>query len=74
MKVGRLFAFILVIALLSLFAIYYPKFTGEAVINSDNYQRESVYVERVIDGDTLVYKIGNISQTARLLGINNKSV
>jgi endonuclease YncB( thermonuclease family) len=36
--------------------------------------REIVNVTRAIDGDTIVYETGNISQSVRMLGINNKEV
>ncbi|MFA7708471.1 MAG: hypothetical protein WCX73_05970 [Candidatus Pacearchaeota archaeon] len=68
MKIKRLLVFFLVIILLSILSIYYPKFTGEVVNNSNsqNYEKESCFVNRVIDGDTLVCD----NQTIRLLGIN----
>jgi len=70
MNLKRLVAFILVIILLALLSIYYPRLTGKSISDSKNYEREKVFVERVIDGDTIVYRIGNISQHCRLLGIN----
>jgi endonuclease YncB( thermonuclease family) len=69
MKTKRLFIFLLIIILLALLSIHYPNFTGEA-IKEDNYEKEKCFVERVIDGDTMV--CGN--QTIRLLGINTKSI
>lgn len=71
MKIKRLLIFILIIILLSLFSVYYPKIqgmTGKAV--EEYYPKEQAILERVIDGDTIVYRIDNISYTARLLGIN----
>lgn len=67
MKYKRFFIFIFVIILLSLLSVYYPKLTGEAVSNSNTeYQKEEVFVTRVIDGDTIETDLGTI----RLLGIN----
>jgi len=67
MKIKRLLIFLVIIVILALFSVYYPKLTGKAV-NDDNqnYEKENCFVERVIDGDTIV--CGN--QTIRLLGIN----
>src|SRR4030042_3550128 len=64
MKLKRIFIFILVILLLSIIAVYYPKLTGKVV--KEEYEKEKCFVNRVIDGDTLV--CGN--KTIRLLGIN----
>jgi len=64
--IKRALVFILVIAFLVLLSIYYPKFTGEAVIDNNKYQREKCFVGRVIDGDTIVCN----NQSTRLLGIN----
>ena len=70
MKVKRLLVFLIVILLLSFLAVYYPHFTGKSILDSQNYEKEQAFVTRVVDGDTLVYRIGNISQSCRLLGIN----
>lgn len=70
MKLKRLLIFFLVILLLSIISILYnPNPTGNAV-KQDYYPKETAILERVIDGDTIVYRIGNISQSCRLLGIN----
>ena len=67
MKIKRLLVFLLVIILLGFLAYYYPKLTGEAVINSNQeYQKEKCFVSRVIDGDTIICN----NQSTRLLGIN----
>jgi len=66
MKTKRLLIFLFIIILLVLLSIYYPKFTGEAVSDNQEYEKENCFVNRVIDGDTLI--CGN--QTIRLLGIN----
>ena len=58
--------FIGIILALSLLSIYYPYLTGEKSINQQ-YEKEVVFVERVIDGDTLVDSNGNVY---RLLGID----
>lgn len=70
MKLNRLLIFILVIILLGALSVYYPKLTGESILDSKNYEREQVFVTRIIDGDTFVYEIDNISYNCRLLGIN----
>ena len=67
MKLKRLLVFLIIIVLLSLLAVYYPKLTGKAVSNSNQeYEKEACSVNRVIDGDTIVCD----NQTIRLLGIN----
>lgn len=71
MKIKRLLAFFLIIGFLVLLAYYYPKFSGQAISDSNiNYQREEVFVNRVIDGDTIEADRGTI----RLLGVNTKSI
>lgn len=60
--------FILVILILSVIAVFYPQSTGQAI--KQEYARETAILERVIDGDTLVYRIDNQSYNCRLLGIN----
>ena len=66
MKLKRLLVFLLIIILLGFLAYYYPKFTGESISNNQEYEKENCFVNRVIDGDTLVCS----NQTIRLLGIN----
>lgn len=68
--VKRLLIFLGIILGLSLLSIFYPYLTGEKSINPVEYEREEAFVTRVIDGDTLVYEINNISYTCRLLGID----
>ena len=70
----RVLIFLGIILGLALLSIFYPYLTGEKSINPVEYERESAFVTRVIDGDTLVYEIKNISYTCRLLGIDNKEV
>lgn len=78
MKYKRLLIFILIIILLGLLAYFYPQVqslaTGKSISNiNTNYQPESAFVNRVIDGDTIVVTgptIGNQTHI-RLLGINN---
>jgi len=71
MKYKRFLIFILVIILLSLFSVYYPKLTGKSIFNNQ-YQRESAFVISAVDGDTLDVEIGEAEtiQRIRLLGIN----
>ncbi|MDP3027554.1 MAG: thermonuclease family protein [Nanoarchaeota archaeon] len=66
MKLKRLLAFLIVIALLALLSVYYPKLTGES-IKENEYEKETIFVSRVIDGDTFEDDSG---QSYRLLGIN----
>lgn len=72
MKLKRLLAFLLIIFLLALLSIFYPylqsALTGQSVSNSPTeYPRETIFVARVIDGDT----IKDLNGTSyRLLGIN----
>lgn len=61
MKTNRLLVFFIVIILLIDLAYFYPKFTGKAT-----YEKISVNITRVIDGDTIESDMGKI----RLLGIN----
>lgn len=68
MKVKRILIFLIIIVLLSLLAVFYPKLIGE-VVKEEEYEKESVFVFRVIDGDTFEDDSG---QSYRLLGINNK--
>jgi len=66
----RVLIFIIIIIFLGVLSIFYPYLTGEKTIIPVDYEREQAFVTRVIDGDTLVYEINNISYTCRLLGIN----
>ena len=68
--IKRVLIFLGIILGLSLLSIFYPYLTGEKTISSVEYERETAFVTRVIDGDTLVYEIKNISYTCRLLGID----
>jgi len=70
MQYTRLIIFILIIVLLGVLSVYYPYLTGEVVSESSfyekEYEKESVFVIRIIDGDT----IETDNATIRLLGIN----
>lgn len=66
MKIKRILVFLILLVLLGILSVYYPKLTGEAVSNNQEYEKESCFAERVIDGDTIVCD----NQTIRLLGIN----
>jgi len=68
--IKRVLIFLIIIILLGILSVFYPYLTGEKSINPVEYERESAFVTRVIDGDTLVYEINNISYTCRLLGID----
>jgi len=66
MELKRLIIFILIIILLGLLNIFFnPKLTGEFV-KEEEYEREAIFVDRVIDGDTIVCDNGTI----RFLGVN----
>ncbi len=66
MKLNRILIFILVIIFLGLLSVYYPKLTGES-IKENEYEKETIFAARVIDGDTFEDDSG---QSYRLLGIN----
>ena len=66
MALKRFLVFVIIIFLLSLLSVYYPYLTGEAVSGFKNYEREKCFVNRVIDGDTLICD----NETIRLLGID----
>jgi len=67
METKRILVFIIIIILLGFLAYFYPKLTGESVINNNiEYQKEECFVNRIIDGDTIVCN----NRTIRLLGIN----
>ena len=79
MKLKRAFIFIIIVILLSFLAYYYPNIqslaTGKSISSptDTNFQKETVFVDRVIDGDTIVVtgpEIGNKTHI-RFLGINN---
>ena len=61
--------FIGILVFLSLFAVYKTDYTGDVVRNIE-YEKELVFVLKVVDGDTIETSNGCI----RLLGINNKSL
>jgi hypothetical protein len=69
--IKRILIFIIIIIFLGALSIFYPYLTGEKTINPVEYERETIFVERVIDGDTLVDSNGVVY---RLLGINNIEV
>ncbi len=66
----RVLIFIGIILGLSLLSIFYPYLTGEKSINPIDYEKETCFVNRVIDGDTLVCD----NETIRLLGIDDIEV
>lgn len=70
MVLKRLLIFLGIVLFLALLSVYYPYLTGEAVFDSVVYEREKCFVNRIIDGDTLVCD----NETIRLLGIDNKEV
>lgn len=65
MALKRVLIFLGIILFLASLSIFYPYLTGEKEIAKD-YEKESCFVNRVIDGDTLVCN----NETIRLLGID----
>ncbi len=70
MRFKRPLIFLFIVILLGILSIYYPKLTGEEDWKAKDYEKEECFVNRVIDGDTLVCN----NETIRLLGIDNKEV
>jgi micrococcal nuclease len=60
----RLLIFILIIILLGLLSVFYPE--EGLSFTKNNYEKEKCFVDRIIDGDTLVCN----NETIRLLGID----
>lgn len=71
MSIKRVLVFLIIIILLGALSVFYPYLTGEKSIKGVEYERETIFVERVIDGDTLVDSNGVVY---RLLGIDNIEV
>jgi micrococcal nuclease len=67
MKKGREFLFLLVIIAVFI-AMNYTSL--DSFVTKNISPETTIQVSRVIDGDTVVYKNGNISQSVRMLGIN----
>lgn len=73
MHLKRLFIFFTIIVLLALLSIYWPQLTGNAIKSSQSsYPKETVFVTRIIDGDTLVASGESLGDDIhiRILGIN----
>lgn len=73
----RLIIFALIVFMLLLIGYFWPKISGMFVFSQVNTlessvkdSKEVVYVERVIDGDTIEVRFNNTLQNVRLLGIN----
>jgi len=67
----RLIIFLSIVLILLLIGYYWPSPTGKSIADSSaGYARETVFVTRIIDGDTIVGRLGDTLQTYRLLGIN----
>ncbi len=64
--IKRVMIFMIIVILLSVLSIFYPYLTGEKIISPVEYEKEKCFVNRVIDGDTLVCN----NETIRLLGID----
>ena len=64
----RVIIFFSVVILLGVLSVVYPYLTGEEEwnIGDADYEKESCFVNRIIDGDTLVCD----NETIRLLGID----
>ena len=63
---NRFLVFAIIIFLLGVLSVYYPYLTGDKEIFTKDYEKEECFVNRVIDGDTLVCN----NETIRLLGID----
>jgi micrococcal nuclease len=73
MSLKRILIFFLVIFLLGLLSVYYPKLTGEATneeIQAQEYPLETAILTRVVDGDTIHALVNGENITIRMLGIN----
>jgi micrococcal nuclease len=70
MKYKRVLVFFLIIFLLGLLSVYYPKLTGKATTNNQEYEKESALVTKIVDGDTIHVNLNGKDETIRLLGIN----
>lgn len=67
MKKGR--ELLLLLILIAVFIAF--NYTSlDSFVTRTFSNEETIIIDRVIDGDTVVYKTGNISQSVRLLGIN----
>jgi micrococcal nuclease len=70
----RLLMFLLIIILLGLLSVYWPKLSGNVIYNNlkADYSKENAYVTKIVDGDTIHVKInGNEKdEIIRFLGIN----
>jgi micrococcal nuclease len=62
----RLLIFLIILILLFGLAYFYPYLNGEKEIFPVKYEKEKCFVDRIIDGDTLVCN----NETIRLLGID----
>ncbi len=65
----KLLVFLFIVLFLAILSIYWPVIKSNVsgnTIGSSIYEKEEVFIERVVDGDTIQTNIGNI----RLLGIN----
>ena len=58
----------MIIILVALIAIYYPKITGNSL--QDYYAPQQATLTRVVDGDTIHALVNGKDETVRLLGIN----
>lgn len=65
MKNRKLIIFLLIIIGLAVFSVYYPDIIERNTLDK-NYEKEKCFVNRIIDGDTLVCN----NETIRLLGID----
>ncbi|VVB78367.1 Staphylococcal nuclease homologue [uncultured archaeon] len=73
--IKRLGILLLIVILLALLSIYWPSLTGKVSQLSNNnensnFVKETVFVTRVVDGDTIHARVNGADETIRLLGIN----
>ena len=62
----RVLIFLIIIIFLGVLSVFYPYLVGEEDLKGKEYEKEPCFVNRIIDGDTLV--CDNV--TIRLLGID----
>ena len=66
----RAIIFIGILILLGLLSVLQPYLVGEKQLGNKEYEKESCFVNRIIDGDTLVCN----NETIRLLGIDTPEI
>lgn len=71
MGLKRILMFILVIILLGVFSVNYPRLTGDTIGQEQTeYPKEEAVLIKVTDGDTIHALVNGEDRTVRMLGIN----